>query len=380
MHLLDTTLFFARQSGGVKRYLMAKHAWLKGQPGVRHTLLVPGRRNIYVSDENLFMVNSPVIPFAHGSRLPINLAAFARAIEQLQPDLIEAEDPYQLAWTAIRTGKKLGIPVLGYYHSDLPQICVNRFGAKAGKAAANYIAQLYRRFDLVLAPSRAMVSKLAQMGVENVRHQPLGVNTDEFHPRFRDPGLRASLGLPADTRLLVFAGRFSPEKKLPVLLETMERLGPPYHLLLVGGGMHLSLPDNASIIPFQSNSAELARLLASSDMLVHPGDQETFGLIIIEAMSCGLPIVGMAASGVAELVSPEMGRLVPPGDSLALAEAIDSLYQQDLVSMGAAARQRAETLYSWNVVMAQLLAIYQDVVYRMPPALEPVVMVRNAYK
>jgi alpha-1,6-mannosyltransferase len=123
--------------------------------------------------------------------------------------------------------------------------------------------------------------------VRNVFVQPLGVDLQTFHPGARDKGLRAELGIAEDTRLLIFAGRGSKEKNLPVLLKCMQRLGPRYHLLLVGSSMPAVVPDNVSVIDGFCPAATVARLMASADALMHAGDQETFGLVILEAMACG---------------------------------------------------------------------------------------------
>src|SRR5256885_11770174 len=88
-----------------------------------------------------------------------------------------------------------------------------------------YVRCLYERFDLVFAPSRVMCEYLEDLGVQRVSHQPLGVDAEVFHPRRRTLALRPLLGLPAQARVLIFAGRFAGEKNLPVLLQAFARLG-----------------------------------------------------------------------------------------------------------------------------------------------------------
>lgn len=361
LHLVDTTMFFARESGGVKRYLTQKRAWLQRYRVLRHTLVVPGARNSPHSNPGVVTLRSPKIPFGHGYRLPVNLAAWGRTLRQLEPDLIEAGDPYQLAWLSLRVGRDLGVPVVSFYHSDLPRLVRSRFGGVAGAATAAYVQRLYGRFDLVLAPSQVMVDKLHALGIAQARYQPLGVDLERFRPELRDAGLRTRLGLAADTRLLIYVGRFSREKNLPLLLRALERLGPAYHLLMVGAGANLPPQRNVTYWPYQSDTADLAALIASCDALVHPGDQETFGLVVLEAMACGLPVIGMAAGGVAELVDPSCGLLVEPGRAAALAEGIAALFEQDLAQLGSNARAKVERLYGWDRVMPRLLRHYASI-------------------
>src|SRR3569832_2121490 len=147
-----------------------------------------------------------------------------------------------------------------------------------------------------------MEDKLRAFGESRVEQQNLGVDIHLFNPRWRDESLRGELGLPRETRLLIYAGRIAREKTLPVLMEAMQGLGPRYHLLVVGGGARPRPLPNVSFFPFLAAAPPPARLLASCDALVHAGDQETFGLVVLEAMACGLPVIGVAAGAVPELL------------------------------------------------------------------------------
>lgn len=368
-HLVDTTMFFAPQSGGVKRYLLAKRAWLACRGGVRHTLLVPGAED-RDHGNGLLTLAAPRIPFSNGYRWPARSGIWRDKLVALGPDLIEAGDPYLLPWAALEAGQQLGIPVVGFYHSDLPRLLGARLGRWCEPGVGRYLHRLYRQFDLVLAPSRVMAERLAAAGVERVALQPLGVDSRRFHPRQRDTGLRRELGLAEDTRLLVFAGRFSREKNIPLLLAALRLLGPRYHLLLIGGGRRLRPQPNVTVYPYQGRAGEVARLMASCDALVHAGDQETFGLVVLEAMACGLPVVGVRAGAIAELVDDTVGLLVPPGRAAAIAEGVTALYQRDLALLGRQARARVEAEYGWDRVLYRLLTHYGRLAAPAPWAAE----------
>src|SRR6185312_9001007 len=212
----------------------------------------------------------------------------------------------------------------------------------AGMAVRAYAREFYRRCDLVVAPSDFMRAQLDEWGVERVIARPLGVDTETFSPARRAPGLRRELGLPPRVRLLAYAGRFSREKNVDVLLDTFRTLGPGYHLVLAGPPADLTLPHNVTLLPFLQSSLELARILASADALVHAGDQETFGLVVLEAMACGRGVIAANAGAMPELITPDTGVLVPPRDAQAMAEGIVEFYRRDPVAQGAAARARAE--------------------------------------
>ena len=373
MHLVDTTMFFAARAGGVQRYLSAKRAWLRRNTSLRHTILAPGTADGETRPGIATLrIRSRFRPY--GFPFPLRLAAWRRALERLAPDLIEAGDPFAPAWAALRAGQALGVPVIGFYHSDLVRLVGARLGTGAEWAAARYVRQLYSEFDFVMAPSQYVAAKLLDIGVDRVVRQPLGVDAETFHPDRRDPGIRRALGLAEDVRLLVFAGRFAHEKNLPLLLSAFRRLGPRYHLLLVGGGMRIAPQANVTVLDFQTSEAGLAALIASCDALVHAGAQETFGLVVLEAMACGLPVVGVARGGVAELVGERHGVLVPPGSAAAFAEGIEAVYDLGTEALGARARETVERRYSWDRVMHALLALYRQ---RLPESSSSAV--REAY-
>ena len=360
MHLVDITMFYAAEGNGVSTYLNAKARWLARHSRVRHTILSP---NVDSGGEAPALVRVPAValPGINGFRMPTSVRAPARLLHQARPDLIEVGDAGHSAWAALRLRRRLGVPAIAFYHSDLPRLVRPRFGLTAEQATCKYLAHLYRQFDLVLAPSRAMVEQLHEIGVPDARHQPLGIDSSVFDPRRRVETLRAHLRLPANARLLVYAGRFTPEKKLHLLIDAVRKLGRPYHLLMIGGGADLPRYPQITYIPFKRNQRQLARLLASCDVLVHPGDCETFGLIVLEAMACGLPVVATSGGGVAELVDDRTGILAAPNSVDSLAGAIEAVYARKLAELGANARRKAAEYYDWNEILPQVMRRYQAV-------------------
>lgn len=289
MHIADITMFYAPASGGVRTYLDAKHRRLDAIHGVRHSLLIPGASAQHA--DGIYQVPAPPLPFGKGYRFPVRLAPWCNELRRLKPDLIEVGDPYLTAWAALEARRQLDVPVIGFYHSDLPLLVSNRMGNWFTPNVEAYVSKLYGNFDRVLAPSQVMADKLRRLGVRDVHVQRLGVDLATFNPDQRDPHLRAQLGIADTSRLLIYAGRGSREKNLPVLLDCMQQLGSPYHLLLVGSNMPANVPRNVSVIDHFCPAPEVARLLASADLLVHAGDQETFGLVILEAMASAIPVV-----------------------------------------------------------------------------------------
>ncbi|MFI4906006.1 MAG: glycosyltransferase [Steroidobacteraceae bacterium] len=360
MQLVDTTLFFSPTSGGVKRYLTAKHAWLAAHSAHRHSILVPGKQT-RLRPGDISTIAGVQLPFTFNYRLPLSPNTWTRMLFALEPDLIEVGDVFHPAWCAAHVARTRNIPLVAFCHSHLAQVLARRFGSSVERGITRYMRQVYAQFDLVLAPSRLMCAYLAQLGVAHSAYQPLGVDTEVFSPARRTLDLRGLLELPDDARLLVFAGRFSEEKNLHVLRAAMALLGKPYHLLLIGGGRAARPSQNVSVLPYRRDSVELAQWLASADALVHAGSSETFGLVIIEAMACGRPVVGVRAGAVPELVDERVGELAEPESAASVAQAIRRLYERDLDALGATARARTLQRFTWSHVLQLQLASYAGV-------------------
>jgi alpha-1,6-mannosyltransferase len=362
LHLVDTTMFWSPTGGGVRRYLQTKHEWLAGQPRWRHTIAVP-RVASAAGDEAT--QPSVALPGSGGYRLPLRRAAIARVLTALAPDIIEAGDPYRVAWAARDAAQGLGVPAVAYCHSNLVALARlaagRRFGNAAARAAERYARHVYAGFDLVLAPSRSMAAHLGGWGIARVACQPLGVDTALFHPSRRDPAWRERHGYSAATRLLVYAGRFAPEKHLDVLVDAVRRLGAPYALLAIGAGpTPPPAGERISVLPFVASTRELATALASADVFVHAGDQETFGLSVLEAMACGTPAIVRAAEGLGELVDDATGSAVEGGSGADFAAAVAALFERNrdaLALRAAAARKRAEA-GDWQRVLPGFVAHY----------------------
>jgi alpha-1,6-mannosyltransferase len=112
------------------------------------------------------------------------------------------------------------------------------------------------------------------------------------------------------------------------------------------------------VLPYEQDSAHLARLLASADALVHAGVHETFGLIVIEAMACGRPVVAVRSGALTELVGDDVGVLAASSDPRTFADAIETLYAGNWQAMGRRAREKVEKLYTWKSTFSLQLERY----------------------
>jgi alpha-1,6-mannosyltransferase len=367
LHLIDTTMLFAPRSGGVKRYLLAKHQWMTRRPSLLHSILAPGSKT-HGRIGGVISLSAPLLPFGDGYRCPTNLGKWTRALVKLRPDLIEAGDPYVPGHAALDAGLESGAATVGFCHSDPAALAALHFGEWAAMPAQKRWARFYERFDLVVAPSRHIAQRLDESGVNRVRLQPLGVDVETFTPDRAEPvALRRRLGLRPGTRLLVFAGRPAREKNLEALLGALDRLGDDYRLLLIGAGRDLWPHERVVVLDYEREPRQLARLLASCDAFVHANDQEPFGLIVLEAMAAGLPVVGPSKGGIAELIDERVGQRAVHATAAGLAEAIDALFARDRAALSAAARARALERHSWDRTFEGLARIYGELLGREIP-------------
>jgi alpha-1,6-mannosyltransferase len=360
--LVDTTMLYAPRSGGVKRYLLTKKAWLASQrPGVAHSLVVPGARH-QVSPDGIVSLHATKLPFGDGYRWPTSVKRWGAWLAAMNPSLIEAGDPYTPGQAAIEAGQRAGCPVVGFCHSDPAGLAALHFGEWAKKPVEKRWAKLFGQFDRVVAPSRFIARRLEEAGVPGIVVRPLGVEIDTFRPERGDrEALLKRLGLGRDARLLVFAGRPAREKNIDLLIEAVQKLGAPYHLVLIGAGTGLPPEERVICLPYERDPKAVARIVASCDAFVHANDKEPFGLIVLEAMACGLPVVGVNSGGVAETVDDSVGQLAASAEVGAYAAAIEALFERDLESLGRAARLKTVEQFAWTRVFDDLCMTYGEV-------------------
>jgi len=360
--MVDTTMLYAPRSGGVKRYLLSKKSWLEAnRPEIAHSLVVPGAQHV-ARPGGIIKLHATKLPFGDGYRWPTSVKRWGAWVAALKPSLIEAGDPYTPGQGALEAGQRAGCPVIGFCHSDPAGLAALHFGEWAKKPVEKRWARLFSQFDRVVSPSRFIAQRLIEAGVDNIVIRPLGVEVETFRPDRGDrQWLLDRLGLGADARLLCFAGRPAKEKNIDVLIEAVQKLGAPYHLVLVGAGTGMPPEDRVIALPYERDPKAVARIIASCDAFVHANDKEPFGLIVLEAMACGVPVVGVDAGGVKETVHQGVGQLAPAAEPGVYAQAVEALFERDVAAIGQAARQYTVETYSWQRVFEGLCETYADV-------------------
>ena len=384
MKIVDLTQFYSPVSGGVKRYLHEKIDFIENCTATdKHVLVVPGKKTTVRARgrTRVYTIRSPLVSRAAQYRALLNLRAVERILRNERPDLIESGDPYQLGWKAISAGRALKIPVIGFYHSHFPEAYLRSSAKLFGKTATRrvmklsraYVRKLYNQCAATLVASERLAQILRDWGVRNVRVLSLGVNIDIFHPDQSDAeATRESLHADPNRKLLLYVGRLAKEKntaKLFRAFEILQRRRPnEFHLLVIGDGSQRNQLrklqarcKNVSWIRYCAEPRELARYYRAADLFVHPGVQETFGLVALESQACGTPVVGIRGSAMDDLIFHDQRHWADDNTAEALAEAIEQASEKELPRLGKEAAKRAAQLHAWPRVFERLFCIYREV-------------------
>jgi alpha-1,6-mannosyltransferase len=386
----DLTQFYSPVSGGVKRYIEQKVAYLRAEcPDDEHILIIPGAKTERTGNDHarVYTIESPLVSKTSRYRALLKLHLVEEVLEREKPDLIESGDPYQVAWKTVASGRALGIPAVGFYHSHFPEASIRSVSKFLGRIpteiaqeiSRRYICNLYNKFERTLVPSPALAGLLQNWGVENIENTDLGVDIDVFKPDAVDTrALRAEHDIPADRILLLYVGRLAPEKNVKTLFAAFETLHARepgrFHLLAVGDGTRRSELEHArestgavSWMPYCGDARELARIYRAADIFVHPGILETFGLVTLEAQACGTPVVGIRGSYMDRIIFSNQTHWARENTSAALADAIIAEAATDLSAAGAGASRTVRERYSWSTVFEHLFSIYRQVIAEYAP-------------
>ena len=374
----------------MRRYIEQKTAYLrKFRPDCEHVVIVPGETTGCTGDSQarIYTIASPLLSRTSRYRALTKLHLIEEVLEKEMPDIIESGDPYQVAWKAVASGRGLDIPVVGFYHSHFPEAYFRTiskfFGllavAMTDEICRKYVVTLYNRFERTFVPSPVLANLLQSWGVERIHSVDLGVDADVFVPDIPDAGsTRDQLSIPRDVRLLLYVGRLAPEKNVRTLIEAFSLLHSRsprrHHLLCVGDGTQRASitdlqkeTDCVHWMPYCTDPHELASLYRAADLFVHPGVQETFGLVALESQASGTPVVGIKGSYMDRIIFTDQKPWATSNSPEALADAIERNFMSDLRASGLRASEEARQRYSWNTVFTRMMSFYSDVVLSYEP-------------
>jgi glycosyltransferase involved in cell wall biosynthesis len=289
------------------------------------------------------------------------------ALQKFQPDLIHVVNPAVLGLGGIYYAKTLNIPLVASYHTHLPQY-LQHYGLGALEGVLWELLKLaHNQARLNLCTSSAMVKELSSHGIERVDLWQRGVDTELFQPHLTSPTMRAKLsqGNP-EAPLLLYVGRVSAEKQIDQIKPVLDAI-PQARLAIIGDGPHREALERhfagtPTYFAGYMQGLELAAAFASADAFIFPSRTETLGLVLLEAMAAGCPVVAAASGGITDIVADGVnGYLFDPLDPQGAVTATQKLLGagEERETLRRQARQEAER-WGWAAATQQLVNYYRQ--------------------
>lgn len=220
--------------------------------------------------------------------------ALARALRDWRATLVHVATPFGVGLAARRAARIAGVPLVTSYHTSLSEYArFYNLGAIA-PAGWRYLRWFHDAGVRTYCPTRAVAAELAQHHFGETAIWGRGVDTQHFSPTWRSLSTRRALGIGDRELLVLYVGRVAREKGIDTLIEAMreyQRVGaaPRARLMIVGDGPHLPACRRAApadtVFTGRREGRDLARLYAASDLFVFPSTTDTFGNVVLEAIS-----------------------------------------------------------------------------------------------
>ncbi len=313
-------------------------------------------------------VGGPRLPFYPELRINIPRTRVWERVQEFQPDLVHVVNPFFLGPFGLSYARRLNIPVVASYHTDVPRyarLYSGALGALAEPLMWSYLRALHNQAHLNLCPSTTTLKDLRAHGFNRVRWWKRGIDTELFSPGERNMEMRARLtnGNPDDF-LVINVGRQSLEKSLDTMRDPLFKIRGVRLAMIGGGPAHEQLKTHyrgtPTVFPGYLRGKELVEAYRAADLFLFPSTTETFGLVALESMACHTPVVAARAGGVLDIIEHgQNGFFFDPDKPHEITPLVQRLKEQpelhrQIADNGLAhARSR-----SWQATMDQLIDYY----------------------
>lgn len=316
----------------------------------------------------VYGVSGMPLPLYPELKLALPRPSIGEELEAFQPDLIHIVNPAVLGLAGLYYAKMMKLPLIASYHTHLPQY-LQHYGMGALEGVLwEFLKAAHNQAELNLCTSTAMMEELSGHGIERVALWQRGVDTELFRPGLRSQQMRNHLsqGNPDDP-LLLYVGRVSAEKQIDEIKPILEAI-PGARLAIVGDGpsresLQKYFADTPTHFVGYLEGETLGAAYASADAFVFPSRTETLGLVLLEAMAAGCPVVAARSGGIPDIVTDGVnGYLFDPKDPKGAITATQKLLQarSERELLRDKARQEAEC-WGWAAATQQLRDYYQQV-------------------
>ncbi len=319
----------------------------------------------------IYGVSGWPLPWYPELKMAFPRPGIGEAIAAFNPDIIHVANPAILGLAGLYYGKKFEIPLVASYHTHLPQYLQHYGLGMLEPLLWELLKGAHNQADLNLCTSTVMVQELMNHEIERVDLWQRGVDTELFHPSLASPEMRDRLsnGNP-NSPLLLYVGRLGAEKEIDRIKPVLQSI-PHARLALVGDGPNRTVLEEhfagtpTHFVGYLRGEA-LASAFASADAFIFPSRTETLGLVLLEAMAAGCPVVAAGTGGIIDIVTDGInGYLFDPKDEqgaiLATQRLLSNTAERETLRVNA--RQEAER-WGWDAATKQLRRYYQAVVSR----------------
>ena len=314
-------------------------------------------------------------PFYPELRIAPPRASMRRAIEAFRPDVLHLFEPSLLGIGGIYYAQVLHIPLVISYHTNLPAYLHYYKLGFLQTGTWKLMRIRHGRADLNLCTSTQMMEELAQHNIDRLALWDRAVDAGRFHPSKRSDAMRSTLtaGEPQKP-LLLYVGRLSAEKDIGSLRDVLEAI-PDLRLAIIGDGpMRHELEKHFRHTPTYfagyMRGEPLAAAFASADLFVMPSQTETLGLVLLEAMASGCPVVACRAGGIPDAVEDGVtGFLFDPGH---LVQTVQRVLASPAERSAVCTRARADVeRHGWQAATDLLCRQYQQAIDNPRPRPQP---------
>jgi glycosyltransferase involved in cell wall biosynthesis len=322
------------------------------------------------------VVSIPSVPIPGRSeyRLPIAVPARVRRdLEQFNPNVVHVSSPDIVGHRAVSWARRHKIAAVASVHTRFDTYLAYYHLQMLEPLARNIMRRFYHRCEVVLAPAESTAAILrAQRMNRDIAIWARGIDRKQFNPERRDMEWRRSIGIADDEMVIAFLGRVVMEKGLDIFAEAIQAFatfGLKHRVLVIGEGparpwFEEQLPQG--IFLGEQTGTDLARALASSDLLLNPSLTEAFGNVTLEAMACALPVLAAEATGATNLVRTGItGVLVDGTDADEFAEAL-AIYARNPALRhrhGKAGLAAAKTM-DWDTINSAVIRAYKHAIVK----------------
>ena len=322
------------------------------------------------------VVSIPAVPIPGRSeyRLPLAIPARVRRdLAEFNPNVVHVSSPDIVGHRAVTWARRRKIAAVASVHTRFDTYLAYYHLQALEPLARGIMRRFYHRCEVVLAPAESTAAILrAQRMNRDITIWARGIDRDQFNPARRDMAWRRSIGIADEEMVIAFLGRVVMEKGLDVFAEAIAAFatfGLKHQVLVIGEGparpwFEEQMPQG--IFLGEQTGRDLARALASSDLLMNPSLTEAFGNVTLEAMACALPVVAAEATGATNLVrSGITGTLVDGTDADEFAEAL-ARYARDpdlRRAHGEAGLAVAKTM-DWDTINSAVIRSYKHAIVK----------------